>query len=564
MMRCRPGIVANTMFAAVADQSRTALHCAASATQTALQPSPSVTSRLLRRALRARECGELETAERLYNAVLAQRPENFEALHGLGHIHLQCGRLDTALVLFQEAVKADLGRHDGFASLGLAFHALKLWDRALVAYDAGLRLAPADAELLNRRGVALLELGRIREALENFECILAAHPRRVDALGNCGNALFRLNRPAEAIEIYDRALALEPASAQLWTNRAIALRRLDRPHEALISAARATATEPDFEPARVVESSIRLYLGDFAAGWAGYEWRQGGARASRRRKLGAPLWLGKESLAGKIILLHAEQGFGDTLQFVRYAPMLAARGARVVLEVQPQLLRLLSGMPGIDTVLAQRQKLPPFDFHCPLLSLPLAFGTELDSIPAKVPYIAASADRVAYWRQRLPRGRALVGLAWAGERAHDNDVNRSIALKLLTPLLDAANVQFVSLQHDVREDDAPLLGERGDVLQIGREFGDFADTAAAIAALDAVISVDTAVAHLAGAMGKPLFLLLPFAADFRWLRQRRDSPWYPSARLYRQRQFGDWGSAVAQVADELARCLLQDPCGWTA
>ncbi len=512
--------------------------------------------RLLRRAQRAQGGDDLDKAERLYNAALQRVPQNFNALHGLGQIHHRRGCLDTALVLFQEALKADPWRADGFASLGLLFHALKQFERALKSYDEGLRLAPGDTELCNRRGVALLELGRLNEALENFDRALAADAENPDALGNRGNALFRLNRPTEAIAAYDRALVRAPESAPLLTNRAIALRRLDRPHEALMSATRALAANPDFAPARFVEGTLRLLLGDFAAGWQGYEARWGGSMAAQRRELAAPLWLGRHSLDGKTILLHAEQGFGDTIQFVRYAPHVAERGARVVLEVQPQLVRLLSGMSGVDIVLSRKAPLPPFDFHCPLASLPLAFGTELASIPAEVPYLKVPADALARWQTRFPKGRPLVGLVWSGERAHDNDLNRSIRLATLLPLLDGTDVQFVSLQHDVREHDAALLKARTDVLHIGRNFADFADTAAAIAALDAVIAVDTAVAHLCGAMGKPLWLLLPYAADFRWLRERTDSPWYPTARLYRQEKFADWGVPVQALVRDLSSTMI--------
>jgi tetratricopeptide (TPR) repeat protein len=525
---------------------------------------PSNLARMLRRAQRAQESGELEKAERLYNALLQHQPQSFDALHGLGQIKYLRGNLPTALVLIQEALKVDRGRAAGFASLGLVFHALQDFERALRSYDEGLRLAPTDAELSNRRGVALLELGRTREALADFENALAVDPENLDALGNRGNALFKLNRPAEAIDVYDRALERRPGNALLLTNRAIALRRLDRPQEALMSVARALAEKPDFAPARFVEAGVRLALGDFAAGWRGYEWRWGGALAAQRRKLAAPLWLGKESLAGKTILLHAEQGFGDTLQFVRYAPLLAARGARVVLEVQPQLVRLLSGMRGVDIVLPRKAPLPHFDFHCPLLSLPLAFGTELTTIPASIPYLTPPADALATWQQRLPNkepARLLVGLAWSGERAHENDVNRSIPLAMLKPLLDAADAQFLSLTHDVREEDLSCLSAHSGVLQIGQGFSDFADTAAALAQLDVVISVDTAIAHLAGAMGKPLLLLLPFAADFRWLRQRGDSPWYPTARLIRQNKFAAWTEAIENLVEELIQLRDAFPRG---
>jgi hypothetical protein len=275
--------------------------------------------------------------------------------------------------------------------------------------------------------------------------------------------------------------------------------------------------------------------------------------ASQRRSFAAPLWLGKESLEGKTILLHAEQGFGDTIQFARFAPLLAARGARVILEVQPPLARLLSQMQGAAAVLARDAPSPRYDFHCPLLSLPLACATTPETVPAEIPYIAPAEADVASWRACLPRRRPLVGLVWSGERLHDNDLNRSMLLATLAPLLDLPDIGFVSLQHEVREADAAFLRSRSDVMQIGAKFTDFADTAAALYALDAVISVDTAVAHLAGAMGVPVFLLLPFAADFRWLRERADSPWYPSLRLFRQPQFGDWDSVVKLLRQELSQ-----------
>jgi hypothetical protein len=393
----------------------------------------------------------------------------------------------------------------------------------------------------------------MREALEDFDRVLASDPNHFDGLGNRGNALLKLNRVVAALAAYDRALELASKNAQLLTNRAVALRRLDRPHEALMSAGSALVSKPDFAQARFVESVARLTLGDFS-GWRGYEARwQVGALASQRRSFAAPLWLGKATLEGKSILLHAEQGFGDTIQFVRFAPLLAARGANVILEVQSQLVRLLSGMPGAAAVIARNAPLPRYDFHCPLLSLPLACATALETIPAEIPYIAPVQPDVACWRARLPQRRPLVGLVWSGERSHDNDLNRSMGLATLAPLLDLPDIAFVSLQHEVREEDAALLQSRPGVVQIGAKFTDFAGTAAALAALDAVISVDTAVAHLAGAMGMPLFLLLPFAADFRWLRERADSPWYPTARLFRQPQFGDWDSVVKLLRQELAK-----------
>ena len=509
-------------------------------------------SRMLRRADRACESAEYAQAERLYAAVLQHRPDDFDALHGLGLVHYQTGRLDTALGLVQAALRSDLSRAGGFASLGLVFHALRHFERALVSYDEGLRLAPDDADLLNRRGVALLELGRAAEALEHFDRVLNRAPGHFDARGNRGNALLKLNRVEEALGAYDLALTRAPNNVQLLTNRAVALRRLDRPQEALQSAARARAVKPDFAQARFVEAIAQLTLGDFAAGWRGYEWRwRVGWLASQRRNFAAPLWLGREPLAGKAILLHAEQGLGDTIQFARYAPLLAARGARVVLEVQAPLVRLLSAMPGVAAVIGRGEPLPPYDLHCPLLSLPLACGTTLDTVPAPEAYIAAAPADIAAWLPRLPRCPR-VGLVWSGLPAHENDLNRSMRLATLSDLFDVPGIAFVSLQHDVRAEDDALLRNTPRLWRPAARFRDFADTAAVIAQLDAVVAVDTAVAHLAGAMGKPLLLLLPFAADFRWLRQRDDSPWYPSARLLRQPRFGDWDSVVKGLRQQLA------------
>jgi tetratricopeptide (TPR) repeat protein len=515
-------------------------------------------SRLLRRAQRAHESGEAAKAERLYNALLGHEPGNFDALHGLGQLHYHRGRLDTALVLLQTALRSDRTRAAAFSSLGLVFHCLGRFDEAVVSYDEGLSLSPGNAELLNRRGVALLELRRPLEALEDFARVLAGDPDHRDALGNYGNALIKLNRPAEALAVYDRALALTPENAQLLTNRAVALRRLDRPREALTSASRALVAEPGFAQARFVESVARLTLGDFAAGWRGYEARWDvGLLASQRRNFSVPLWCGDEALAGKTILLHAEQGSGDTIQFARYAPLVAKRGTKkVILEVQHELKPLLSDIAGVDMVIARGAPLPEFDLHCPLLSLPLAFATDHATTPANIPYLTPPDEKIAVWRDRLPKGRPLIGLTWSGGLWHDNDLNRSMKLASLAPLLDVAGIAFVSLQHDVRECDVPVLQGLPNLFRFQTRFGDFSDTAAAISSLDAVISVDTAVAHLAGALGKPLFLLLPYAADYRWLRERQDSLWYPTARLYRQPKFGEWDAVVQTLIGDVKRAAF--------
>jgi len=524
--------------------------CAPTVVATMAQPS---LPRMLQRARRAHEQGELDCAEQLYGAILARDPDHFDALHLLAMLNYQRGVFDTALALLRAALATNSARADALADLGLVLCAMARFEAALASYEAALALAPDDTEALNGRGVALLRLGRVAQALESFARVLALDPRHVDALGNKGNALLALNGPHEAIAAYEAGLKLVPEHARLLTNRSVALRRLDRPHEALAGLARARLIDPDFAEARFVESMVRLSLGDFAGGWRGYEARWGTAAfAPHRRRFTAPLWLGEAPLAGKTILLYAEQGFGDTIQFVRYAPLIAALGGRVVLEVQPQLKRLLAGMPGM-AVIAHGEPLPAFDLQCPLMSLPLAMRTELATIPAAVPYIVAPGRNAAAAARPAPvRGRRRIGIAWAGDRLHKNDANRSMRLAALRPLFDLPQVSFVSLQQEMDDEDAEYLRGSPGLLEIRAPYADFAETAATIAELDAVISVDTAIAHLAGAMAKPLLLLLPFGADFRWLRDRPDTPWYPTARLLRQREFNDWGSVIEKLRDQIS------------
>jgi hypothetical protein len=363
-------------------------------------------------------------------------------------------------------------------------------------------------------------LGRLEEALESYARARAIKPDYAEALYNQGNALVMLGRHREALASYERALAIKPDHAEAQWNQGLA----------------------------------RLRLGDFRAGWKQYEWRwQRPDGVKSQRSFAQPVWTGQQSLQGKTILLHAEQGLGDTIQFVRYATLVARRGAKVMLEVQRTLKGLLARVEGVAGIVGRGEELPAFDLHCPLLSLPLAFGTELSSIPASVPYLAATDDRIETWSARLPPRKGLrVGIAWSGNAKHKDDRNRSIALARLAHLFAAPGVQFVSLQKDARDGEAEVLRDIPGFLDLGPELKDFADTAALISLIDLVISVDTSTAHLAGAMGKPVWVLLPFSPDWRWLLEREDSPWYPTARLFRQPMIGDWESVIGRMRRELA------------
>jgi tetratricopeptide (TPR) repeat protein len=509
----------------------------------------------LRQAHSSFEQGDLEGAERLCAAILARRPRDFDALHLLGVLSLQRRRMVEALRFLAEALKIDSSSADAMSNLGLALEATGRCEEAISSYRDALRLAPDHPEILYNLGNTCLKLGRTAEALSSYDGALAHQPAHVGALVNRGNVLVRLNRPLDAIASYDAALAAMPGHPQILTNRGHALRRLDRPDEALADFSAALAAAPEFPEARFEAAMTRLTLADFEPGWKGYEWRwKTEAFARHRRQFAAPLWLGEQPVAGKTILLHAEQGFGDTIQFIRYAALLAERDATVICEVQPELLPLLSQLKDIK-VIASGQPLPAFDLHCPMLSLPFALKTRSDSIPAPIPYLAAAAERLAYWRDRLPPGRPRAGFVWSGQPSHNNDGNRSIALERFAAFFADPPIRCFGLQNEIRDADADVLRGLPNLVNLGGDFRDFADTAAVIALLDVVISVDTAVVHLAGAMGKPVMLLLPHAADFRWMRNRDDSPWYPTARLFRQPAFGDWDSVIARIGEQLRQLV---------
>ena len=393
-------------------------------------------ARLQRQAYSSFQDGDLKRTEKLCTGILEHRPDDFDALHLLGMLHFQRQRMMEALHFLSSALKANSTSSDAMSNLGLALHATGRFDEAISSFRNALQLAPDHAEILYNLANACLELGRLDDALSSYESALTHAPGHVGALVNRGNTLLRLNEPARAIVSYDAALAAMPGHAQILTNRGHALRRLDRPLEALADFRAALAAAPEFAEAHFEAAMTHLSLGDFDIGWQEYEWRwKTGVFARQRRPFRAPPWLGNEPVAGKSILLHAEQGFGDTIQFIRYASLLASRGAKVICEVQPELQPLLSQFADI-TVIASGATRPAFDLHAPLLSLPLAFNTQADTIPDALPYLVAPTERIAYWRDRLPPNRPRAGFVWAGSATHKNDANRSIALTRLAPLFE--------------------------------------------------------------------------------------------------------------------------------
>lgn len=462
-------------------------------------------------------------------------------------------RTSDAIESYQQAVICTPDNAAFRLHLGEALLELGRAKGALQCIDAALRLSPGDPEIQHSRGLALQTLKRFDEALDSFHAVLAVAPQHVEAMLNLGNVLQDMGRIDEALACYDTVLARHGDAAPIWNNRGNALEAARRDDEALDCYTRAIALDPGYVVAHWNRALLDLQYGRFAQGWAGYEWRWKNEHLTvyrQKRGFAQPLWRGTDTLAGKTILLFAEQGLGDTLQFCRYVPLVAAQGARIVLEVQAPLVELLGQLDGVDRVIARGEPLPPFDFQCPLMSLPLAFGTELDSIPAAPRYVAPGTARLSEWGARLgPHVRPRVGLVWSGNQTHANDHNRSVPLAQLAPLF-ALDCQFVSLQKEHRPEDLAALDASG-VLRMDAHLKDFSDTAALCELMDLVISVDTSVAHLAGALGKPLWVLLPHVADWRWLTGRLDVPWYPSARLFRQGAPGDWEGVIEAVKGAL-------------
>lgn len=520
-------------------------------------PDPATVDARLREAFALHRQGRLVEAEAHYRAVIAASPRNAEALHFLGVIAYRDRRLDEAERSIAQALAVRPDYAEAHYDLGNVRRARKQPEAAIASYERALALRPGYVEALNNRGSALMDLGRFEAALASCAEAAALRPGHVRAHVNCGSALARLMRFEDALARYDAALALKPDYATAWFGRANSLKELRRLDEALESYERGRTLEPDNAEIHWNESLCRLLAGDLARGWDAYEWRwRAEPLKHHARHFPQPLWRGGAADAGRTILLHAEQGYGDTIQFCRYVPMVAARGLRVVLEVQRPLKSLLAPLEGVAQLIAKGEPLPPFDLHCPLLSLPRVFGTTLATIPARVPYLAAAPERIAAWRARLDERAApgpRIGLSWSGNPTHRNDRNRSIDPAQFAPLLAAApGATFVSLQKTLSDADRAWLVANPGVVPLGGALGDFADTAALLSLMDLVIAVDTAVAHLAGAMGRPVWILLPhIGLDWRWLVDRADSPWYPTARLYRQPPSRDWRPVIEAVAGEM-------------
>jgi Flp pilus assembly protein TadD len=525
---------------------------------TALRLNPKYADALNNLGIALAAQGRHAEAVATYRRALKLQANYPDACNNLGLAYKALGKLPEAEARFRAAITFKPDFAEAHANLGIVLAAQGRAADAEASYRAALRLKPGSREALNNLGVLLSDQGRWSEAESLLREALRLDPDAPDAYRNLGAVLTHLKRAAEAEPMLRLAARLAPEAPEAHFNLGAALHELRRLGEADQAYREALRLRPDFADAHNNRAYTLLLAGRYGEGWREYEWRwRTKHMAGGVRGFAAPQWLG-EPLDGRTILLHAEQGLGDTLQFCRYAPLIDGDG-KVIIEVQPPLKRLLASLPGGVEVVARGEPLPSFDLHCPLMSLPLALGDALDAIPAYVPYLSAGSEAAAHWRERLAAvpGAPRVGLVWAGN-SHLGfpeyaavDARRSILLTDMAPLAELPGVRFFSLQKGppAAQAAAPPPGMVLTDFTAGLE--DFADTAALIDGLDLVISVDTSVAHLAGAMGKPVWVLNRYDTCWRWLLNRNDSPWYPTLRLFRQPASGDWRSVMQAVAKAL-------------
>jgi tetratricopeptide (TPR) repeat protein len=519
----------------------------------ALRNDPNCFAALFGRGAIFQESKHWSDAFNAYQQAITLNPRDAAAHYNLAVVATELKRWDSAIASTEAAIGLNADFASAYAKRAEILQELQQYAAALASYDRAIALNPADPNSLNNRGVLRQLMGDFNAALGDHEKAVALNPNSPEAWFNRGAALKELDDPNGALASYERALELRPDYAVAYVNRGTALQDQGFIREAVASYQTAIALDADLPEAHYNLALASLTLGDYATGWREYEWRwraKGGPIYRERREFSKPLWLGSEAIAGKTILVYAEQGLGDALQFARYTELVAQLGARLILEVPAPLVTLFETLKGVAQVIAYRSPLPHFEFQCPMMSLPLVFKTTLETIPFADGYLKSDADKLSEWRQRLgPKNKPRVGLTWSGNQAAGTNRKRHFALSLLIPHL-SDTCDYFCLQTDVVAADQEFL-DNSRILQFQSLLRDFSDTAALCECMDLMISVDTSVAHLACALGKQTWVLLTYAADWRWLLDRDSSPWYSSARLFRQKSSNAWDTVFKEVAENL-------------
>lgn len=506
-------------------------------------------------AVQHHQANRLEQAEQLCQLVLRSQSDNASALHILGLIAHQRGSNHLAVDLISKAVASNSQVPQFHNNLGVALKALGKFEEAVQAYEKALLLKPDYADACYNIANSLESLGRHTAAVQQYKQALLLKPDDAHTYYNMGIAMQMLGHHAEAIENFNRAIQINPDSAGAYRAMAVSQQIQGRYPEAISSLNRALHLEPDCARTHTDLGMVLLRTGNFTEGWPEYRWRLENSFWMKHYN-DASRWNGS-NFAGKRLLVRCEQGLGDNIQFVRYLPMVKSRGGTVVFGAFKQLYSLLKDSPGIDEIVNISVRTQPlvFDLYSPIMDLPGIFGTMLETIPAQVPYIHADHRKAAYWRQKLPGTDFKVGIVWSGSPAYKSKHLRDCKLADFAPLSEIDGVKLYALQKGGAAQQIEQFAGKIPVVNLGEQFDDFSDTAAAIENLDLVISVDTSVAHLAGAMGKPVWLILTCTPAWQWLLDRDDNPWYPTMRLFRQQKLGQWNDVFHRVAGQL-RILL--------
>jgi tetratricopeptide (TPR) repeat protein len=535
--------------------SRHARHADGNATDSRGAVATSLASQIFIEAVRHHQVDRRAEAETLYRAILILDPRHAEAAYNLGILLQGRGNFAEAMAAYRHTIALRPDFVAAYSNLGAALQDSGRLDEAVGVYREAITLQPDFAMAHMNLGVALKEQGKFDEAVLAYQRAIAIQPDYDQALANLGAALLEMDEPVRAAEACRLAVAVNPVMASGYCNLGAALKALNRLEEAESAYRQAVSVSPHFPEAHFCLAQILLLRGEFETGWSEYEWRwklkEYGWLEDLHGVFAQPLWQG-EPLTGKTILIYAEQGLGDTIQFVRYLPLLRRHAASVILAVQPPLIELLRGLEGITVIPLDQKPLPPFDVHCPLLTLPARCGTTLKTIPAEIPYLRADPLETRRWRGRIGGARLRVGLVWAGNPSQRGDRLRSPRLAAMAPLFEVPDVQFIGLQLGAGRQDLITSPPPPNFVDLGAEITNFADTAAIMAGLDLVISSCTAPLHLAGALGIPVWGIIPFAPHFVWQLERLDTPWYPNLRLYRQDRPGrDWQTTAERVSADL-------------
>jgi tetratricopeptide (TPR) repeat protein len=554
-------------------------------------------SQLIQQGLLLHQQGNLNGARSFYEQVLKIQPRHFDALQLLGTIAGQMKDYQQSLELLTKALTINPSHPITHYNRGQALQELNRFEDALVSYDRAIALKPDYAEAYSNRGSILHELKQFKEALVSLQQAITINPRLsaltyynlgltlqelkhfedaianyqqaivikpdyAQAYSNYGIALHQLGRFEEGIDSYNKAIFLKDDYEDAYYNRAICFEQLKHFEDAIANYQQAIVIKPDYAQAHWNLSLVQLLKGNFKDGWLGYEWRWKNEETNKIagiRAFSQPLWLGEEPLVGKTILLYAEQGLGDTIQFCRYVPMVSALGAKVILEVPSSLVGLLHDLESVSQIIPYGDKLPEFDYQCPLLSLPLAFKTNLNNIPSYPHYITSNKNKVAQWRQYIGESGFKIAIVWQGSSQNKIDVGRSFSVHLFEGLSKIKGVRLISLQKNVGVEQLQSLPAEMQIEVLPEDFdsssGAFLDSAAVMKCVDLVITSDTALAHLAGALGVKTWLPLKYVPDWRWLLDRDDSPWYPSIKIYRQATRGDWDSVFERIKNDLLKLL---------